>query len=251
MSIIKPKLYLKRSVPTILTIISTVGVVATAITTAQATLKAEQIIKADSRKNHDGDPYAYTKKEAVVSALPCYILPATIGISTISCIFGINVLSKKHQASLMSAYMMLDRTFKEYREKLIELYGEETDNQIMGEICRCQCNYHQINADVPDSKFLFYEPISGETFEKYEKEVMDAEYHFNRNFTMRGYACLNEFYEFLGLPETEYGEKVGWSMSDEIYWVDFQHHITMDNGYPICELIMIFPPYEEYMREWE
>ena len=76
------------------------------------------------------------------------------------------------------------------------------------------CGYHQIGLDTPDEKVIFYDEISGESITCYEREIMDAEYHLNRNFVMRGYASLNEFYEFLGLPQTERGEELGWTMSD-------------------------------------
>lgn len=69
----KPKLCqrvgnaLKKASPTVLTCIGAVGVVATAVLAVKATPKALELVKADSRKNHDGDPHAATKMEAVKS----------------------------------------------------------------------------------------------------------------------------------------------------------------------------------------
>ena len=48
---------LKKASPTILTCIGAAGVVATAVLAVKATPKADSLIKADSRRNHDGDPY--------------------------------------------------------------------------------------------------------------------------------------------------------------------------------------------------
>ena len=65
---------------------------------------------------------------------------------------------------------------------------------------------------------------------------MDAEYHLNRNFILRGETNLNEFYEFLGLEPTDAGCELGWDLwSGEMYygnsWIDFEHHlVTSDNG---------------------
>ena len=86
---------------------------------------------------------------------------------------------------------------------------------------------------------------------RYEREIIDAEYHFNRNFTMRGYAFLNELYEFLGMPKTEYGGIAGWSLCSGIMWVDFEHRlIDNDDGGPACYSIdMVFSP--EILEEWE
>lgn len=64
---------LKKASPTILTCIGAAGVVATAVLAVKATPKADSLIKADSRRNHDGDPYAATKLEAVKSCWKCYI----------------------------------------------------------------------------------------------------------------------------------------------------------------------------------
>ena len=37
----------------------------------------------------------------------------------------------------------------------------------------------------------------------------------NRNYILRGYSYLNEFYEFLGIEETEYGSVLGWAPNDD------------------------------------
>ena len=107
--------------------------------------------------------------------------------------------------------------------------------------------------DAPDDKVVFYEELSGESIVCYEREIMDAEYHLNRNFALRGYAALNEFYEFLGLPKTDYGDAVGWSMSYGYSWIDFEHRLINrdDGGTPIYSIDMIFPPDDDYLRDWE
>ena len=116
---------------------------------------------------------------------------------------------------------------------------------------RKRCDFHPVDCDAPDERVIFYDEISGESILLYERELIDAEYHFNRNFTMRGYAFLNEFYEILGLPRTEYGEVAGWSMSSGIMWVDFEHRmIDPGDGAPACYSIdMVFSP--EVLEEWE
>lgn len=60
-----------------------------------------------------------------------------------------------------------------------------------------------------------------------------AEYHLNRNYVLRGYAVLNEFYDFLGLENTDYGADLGWIADgdDGIFWIDFNHRkVVMDDG---------------------
>ena len=125
---------LKKASPTILTCIGAAGVVATAVLAVKATPKADSLIKADSRRNHDGDPYAATKLEAVKSCWKCYIPAAATGVATIICIFGANTLNKKQQASLASAYALVNRSYSDYKHKLKELYGEDAHKKIMGSV---------------------------------------------------------------------------------------------------------------------
>lgn len=243
----KSRLYLKRSSPTILCCVAAIGVVGTAVSSVKATPKAMKLLKdATDEKGEE-----LSRVEMIITAAPLYLPAAAIGAGTIFCIFGANALNKRQQARLMSAYALLKNYHKEYRDKLIDLYGKEADVEIRNAMIRDRCNYHQINSDDPDGKVIFYDEISGESILRYEREIIDAEYHFNRNFTMRGYAFLNEFYEFLGMPMTEYGGTVGWSMSSGIMWVDFEHRlIDNDDGGPACYSIdMIFAP--EILEEWE
>ena len=242
-------LYLKRNSSTILTILGGTGVCVTAVLAAQETPKAIQLL--EKAKKNKGSDLNLLEKALVVT--PCYAPAIISGAATITCIFSANVLNQQRQAQLTSAYAMLDRYHKEYRKTLIDLKGEEVDEEVRIAMARHNCDFHEIGLDVPDGKVIFYEEISGETIECYEREVMDAEYHLNRNFCMRGYASLNEFYMFLGLPQTEYGEAVGWSMSDGYSWIDFEHRIVNqdDGGTPIYMIEMVFTPHDEYLLDWE
>lgn len=245
----RSKLYLDRHASTILTCIAAVGVIATAVMVADETTKATKLLETATKEKGE----KLTVAETVKVAGPVYIPAVVTGAATISCIFGANVLNKKRQASLASAYALINEYHKEYRNKLIKLHGKEADEEIRNEMAREHVNFHVIGLDTPDNKVIFYEELSGETFVRYEREIMDAEYHLNRNFAMRGYASLNEFYEFLGLPQTEYGDAVGWTMSDGYCWIDFEHRLipSEDGGPDMYSIDMIFGPHSEYLDDWE
>ena len=241
-------LCLKRDGPFVLTCVGAVGVVGTAILAAKATPKAIQLLQIAEKKKSS----KLTKLEIVDVAGPVYIPSILIGASTVLCIFSANVLNKKRQASLISAYALVDSAFKEYQNKLIELHGKEADIEVRDSLIRDCCNFHLTDDPTPDQRALWYDELSGKTIRRYEKEIIDAEYRFNRNFCMRGYASLNEFYEFLGLPQTEEGESLGWSMSDGIYWVDFEHRLVKNTDGTSCYAIdMVYSPEPDYMQDWE
>ena len=77
----------------------------------------------------------------------------------------------------------------------------------------------------------------------------------NRNYVIRGSASLNEFYEFLGLDPTNYGNAVGWDICSELFWIDFNHRKTIINIGDAddkieCYIIETpYPPSEEYISQ--
>lgn len=88
----KSGLCIRKYSPVALSFVASAGVVVTAIAAAKATPRAVALVYADSRKKHDGDPYAYTKKEAFIASWKCYIPAVAFGASTIACIMGANAL---------------------------------------------------------------------------------------------------------------------------------------------------------------
>ena len=226
---------LKKASPTILTCIGAAGVVATAVLAVKATPKADSLIKADSRRNHDGDPYAATKLEAVKSCWKCYIPAAATGVATIICIFGANTLNKKQQASLASAYALVNRSYSDYKHKLKELYGEDAHKKIMESIAAEKSSMPPITAaggfsnsslefeDANEEQRLFYDSFSKRYFQATISQVLQAEYHINRNMVLGAFVTLNDFYDFLGISHVEGGDVVGWLLSDSMYWIDFDN----------------------------
>ena len=234
---------LKKASPTILTCIGAAGVVATAVLAVKATPKADSLIKADSRRNHDGDPYAATKLEAVKSCWKCYIPAAAAGVATIICIFGANTLNKKQQASLASAYALVNRSYSDYKHKLKELYGEDAHKKIMESIAAEKSSMPPITAaggfsnsslefeDANEEQRLFYDSFSKRYFQATISQVLQAEYHINRNMVLGAFVTLNDFYDFLGISHVEGGDVVGWLLSDSMYWIDFDNSKAMvDDG---------------------
>lgn len=105
--------------------------------------------------------------------------------------------------------------------------------------------------DNDGSEKLFYDEFSNRYFEVTIEQVISAEYHLNRNYTLRGYSVLNELYEFLGLETTDNGSVLGWMPTDEgEYWIDFNHRkVVMDDGLECYIIEMPFEPKPDF-NEW-
>lgn len=241
------KRFVKNNGSTILSVLAMAGVVTTTVLAVKATPKALELIKEDSRKNHDGDPYAYTKKEAVASAWSCYIPTFVSAGATICCIASSSILNKKAQESLTGAYIFLENSFREYKNKVKELYGEEVHNAVIDAIVKEHASddvyisaprlFSNYSLDISDSKEkekkrLFYDTNLNKYFETSLARVLEAEYHVNRNYVLRGFVSANEWCDFLGLGHIDNGDVLSWSAYEsELCWVDFDHRLThLDDG---------------------
>jgi hypothetical protein len=114
-------------------------------------------------------------------------------------------------------------------------------------------NYTEMS--VEDGNILFYDEFSKRYFETSMFKVQQAQYYLNRDLTMRDYAYLNEYYDYLGIPQIEGGWKLGWSTGAclDMYWqnwIDFGHKkMVMDDGLECYMIIMYQEPimgFEDY-----
>lgn len=105
------KMFLRKNSSTILTVIGMTGVVVTAVATAHATVRASELL---TQKGAEDDDELSTK-DKVKTLIPVYLPPIVIGVSTLACIAGSNMLTKRSQASLMSAYALVDQSYKDYQ----------------------------------------------------------------------------------------------------------------------------------------
>lgn len=241
------KLFCSQNASTILTSVGGAGVVVTSVMAVRATPKALRLL--DEAEKAKGEEL--TKLESVRIAGPVYIPSVLVGASTIACIFGANMLNKRKQAALMSAYALLDNSYKEYKKKVEELYGEDANARIREEIAKDK--YDDISVE-PD-KQLFYDEFSGRYFESTLADVLRAEYELNRYLSEWGGAYLNDLYELLDIPTTDYGDHLGWCACGmyEMYWsqwLDFEHQkIVLDDGLE-CTIISFLqepiPGFEDY-----
>lgn len=240
--------------------IAAAGVIATAIMAVKATPKALKLIE-DKKKVSDKDDL--TVKETVKTAWKCYIPAAVIGVSTIACIFAANTLNKRQQALLTSAYVVVSNSYEEYKGKVKKIYGEEAHQRIMRELAvekaqkvpieagSCFCNHTLGFDDLDDEERLFYDAMGERYFTSTVTRVLEAEYHLNRNFTLGWIPSLNDFYDFLGLDNTDFGDTVGWTNSSgSYYWIDFEHMKTEIDGGLECWIIESdVPPTPEFLED--
>lgn len=244
------KLFMKRNAPTILTYVGGAGVITTAVMAAKATPKAMQILEqAEAEKGEK-----LTGFEKVKAAGPVYIPTALMGAGTLACVFGANVLNKHNQASLASAYALLDNSYKEYKKKVEELYGVGANEEIRNDIAADK--YEEADIQRVEGFELFFDEFSGRFFRSTLAEVQRAEYEINRDLTLQDWATINDFYDYLKIPHVDGGDIIGWStpMNGEMYWqpwVDFSNVKMVDDDGLEYYIVRMFqepmPDFEDYI----
>lgn len=249
---------LQKSSPTIFSVFAVGGVFLTAYLAARSGMKAGEILRELEEKEETNTLYyenvpaievgkGVSVKDMVVNTWHCYIPPALSGVATSAAIIFSRHLSQKQVIALAGTAAVISERYSQYRkgfEELIDdLENEEDKKKIREEISR----RHELGAanqviDIPacndEDLPLFYETISGNFFRSTIERVQSAEYHANRNLSLRGHVPFNEWLDFLGIKEhcRPIDDNYIWDIDNlltdwDTCWLDFDHHtIITESG---------------------
>lgn len=156
---------------------------------------------------------------------PAIILGTT---STVMILCGHNIL-KKRFVGVMAAYSALDQTFRQYRDRVIDKYGEEADEYFRTGIEKRKIEVvttdekgkNKVEKEVVDAVDNLglspYARIFEEGNVNYTKSntinrsfIEGARKKFQHDLDTRGHVFLNEVYQYLGFEHTPEGAVVGW-----------------------------------------
>ena len=238
---------LKKESPMILGVIGAVGVVITAVSVAKAAPKAEKVLE-------ECEKYDLPAKEKVKAVVPIYAKSAAIGGATIACIVSSTILNNRQRFALTSAYVMLDQTYKQYKDKVDEIFGSGSSREVEREITKEKLE--TLSTPKEDGTCIFYEKHKNEFFERNMLEIQDAMYQLNRKLAKDGEVSLNDLYDFLNLDRTKEGDTLGWStylLSEQwdgqngLVWIDYELDlIKTDDGMECYELVLTTAPTADY-----
>lgn len=234
--------------PEILAGIGVVGVVASTVLACKATMKINDILvdakdQLDKVKDIANDPaYAdiYNEEDAKKDTTIIYVqkgveivkiyLPAiTVGAVSIGCLLASNNILRKRNAALGAAYATLDKSYKTYRNRVAERFGDEVEKEIRYGIKAEKVEKTVIDEDgnevTVEEEVKTMDPNLYSDYAKFFDEASpywqkDPEYNLmflkaqqqyaNDLLKSRGRLFLNEVYEMLGIDKTKAGQIVGW-----------------------------------------
>ena len=258
----KTVMKLKKHSPEILVVAGIAGTVVSAVLACKATTKVAEIL--DETKGtldtiHEGmetgaiNGQEYTtedgKKDTVVvyaqtgMKLAKLYGPAIIlGTLSITSILASNNILRKRNVALGAAYAAIDKSFKEYRGRVIERFGEQVDTELKYGIKAKKFEEIEVDPEtgkekkvkktgmVADpnlqSEYAVYFDSKSRNYETnpdYNRMFLKAQQAFaNDKLQTRGHLFLNEVLDDLDLPRTPAGQIVGWTKDGPDGYVNFR-----------------------------
>ncbi len=222
---------LSDNAPEILIGFGLAGMLTSTVLAVKATPKAIKIIEEEEDYlNRDLKPI-----EKVKLVWKPYV-PAALGyLVSAGCIVGANSVNAKRHAVAMGAYKMTEQAFNTYKNKVVEVIGEEKEREIADRAHREEMNKPR-QTTYPASEVIYgtgvclcYDPISGRYFNADMDKIRRVENELNYRLMKENMVSLNEFYHELGLDCTEMGFKQGWNVDEGLIEVRFTSNITDDN----------------------
>lgn len=245
---------IKKHSPEILVVAGVVGVVGSTIMACKASTKVSEILdetKRDVDQIHDvladqGIPEEKYSQEdgkkdlAIVYAktgvklIKLYGPSVALGTLSITAILASNKILRKRNIALAAAYTTIDKSYKEYRSRVVERFGEKVDRELKYNIKAQQITEETVDENgkkkkvkktidvVNPNTYSAYSRIFDESNPNWEK---DAEYnkmfiqaqqsYANDKLKAHGFLFLNDVYDMLGFEKTKAGQVVGWIYDPE------------------------------------
>lgn len=237
----------------VLTGVSILGLVGTAVMAAKDTPKALEILQ--EKEDYKIEKYGHklTRIEKAIALVPGYLPTILTGTATAACILGANYMNEKHQASIIAAYTQLFNSYDQYKRKVKEVFGEEAEKKIREEI-QNDIFLHDEYGSVNEKK-LMYDEYSNRYFEMTLYELQVAMYDLNRMYNHIGEMSLNEFYEFIDLKPVDIGDKLGWNGHKDweccgFSWIHlFFEKIETPDGLDVLAIRFNIEPSKDF-QEW-
>lgn len=225
-------LKVQKHSPVLLTGAGIITLIGAGVLAAKATLKLEESLdKAEDNlrrakdlvENGSEEP-AIVTRTLVHNAFKIgklYWLPVTMAATgTVLILSGHHILNKRY-AGMIVAYKGLETAFNNYRERIVEKYGEEIDqdirygirtDKIEGEDGKKK-NVTTVDRDATSEYIFDFGPDNDNWVQNYEHNLFFLTGHqniFNDMLRARGHVFLSEVLDGLGIPRTPASIVTGW-----------------------------------------
>ena len=243
---------LKKHSPEILVAAGVVGVVASAVMACKATTKVNGVLekaKEDIDLIHDAvgkevDGSEYTEEDSKKALTKVYLKTGleftklygpsvALGALSITSIVASHGILRKRNVALAAAYTAVDNSFKQYRNNVIERFGQEVDRQLKYNIKTEEVEETVVDENGKETKvkktvetvkpstnglmgspYAKFFDCGNEGWDKDPEVTLmflrSRQNYANDMLKSKGYLFLNDVYDMLDIPRTKAGQVVGW-----------------------------------------
>jgi len=245
---------LQRKSPELLVGLGIIGTITSAVLACKATTKAGKIIEEandaistihqanENGVTNAGETYSEQdcKKDLAVAYVQTgvkfaklYAPAVLLGAASVTSILASHNIMKKRNVALAAAYAAVDKSFKDYRGRVLERFGEQVEKEL-----RYNIKAQEIEETVTDgkgkektvkktadvaqagwdpSRYSPYAKIFDESHPDWRKDAEQNLYYLKAlqaqatdKLRSQGHLFLNEVYDMLGFKRTQAGAAVGW-----------------------------------------
>lgn len=206
---------------------------------AQETIETIHAGVEEQKKTTDGE--VYTQEIANQDLAIVYVQtgwkfvklygPAVaLGAASIGCMVASHTILRKRNLALAAGWKAADTAFKEYRGRVVERFGKEMDRELRYNIKAKEIEERIVDEngnettvtktiEVADPNVahdiysvVFCEGNLGWTKNAELNKVflIQQQNHANDKLRLHGFLSLNEVYDMIGAPRTNYGQLAGW-----------------------------------------
>lgn len=239
----------KKHSPEILVVSGIVGIVSAAVMACKATTKVSEIVekaKDDIDIIHGAvegniptkEPYTeddankaitMTYMKVGLKLVKLYAPAVVIGGLSVTAILYSNGILRKRNMALAAAYATVDGSFKDYRNRVIDRFGEEVEKELRYNIkpitVEAKATDESGNEVLTEQTLQVAEPSEHDMYTKIFDETScywskNPEYNLmflngreayaNNKLNAQGYLFLNDVLDMLDIPKTKEGQIVGW-----------------------------------------
>jgi hypothetical protein len=247
-------LKLKKHSPELLLAAGVVTGVAGAVMACKATLKVHDILD-EAKENLDAihecvehpedlkEEYtvedskrdtAIVYTQTGVKLAKLYGPAVILGVTSIGCVLASHNIIHKRNVALAAAYSTIDKSFKEYRGRVIERFGKDLDRELKYNIKAVEVEERVVDENGNESTvtktievtnphaYSGYAKVFDETCVNWEKDAELNRYFLeqiqnwaNDKLKVDGFLFLNDVYHELGFQKTKAGQCVGWVYNEK------------------------------------
>lgn len=228
--------------------VGVIGVVTTTVMACKATMKLndildecketrDKIVEVESNPEYQEK---YTQEDAKkdlainyiqtgVKVAKLYAPSVALGTLSITCLLASHNVMQKRNAALSAAYLTVDKSFKEYKQRVIDRVGEEVEKEIRYGIKAEEVLTTIENEDGTETTvtetiktmdpnlYSDYARFFDESSPYWQKDpeynlmfLKSQQQYANDLLRAKGRLFLNDVYDMLGIDKTKAGQIVGW-----------------------------------------